>query len=121
MINDGNYYLLAYQGKRLGSWRVDRIKEVTPTGEPRDCDEEFKALDLSNYAQCNFGMMINTKKLRVKLLCDKGLLDTMVDRFGTKGVIYTWVDEECWDNDSDHLSWFYVDYWTFLPTLKDNL
>lgn len=35
--------------------------------------------------------------------------------------IYTWVDEECWDNDSDHLSWFYVDYWTFLPTLKDNL
>lgn len=35
--------------------------------------------------------------------------------------IYTWVDEECWDNDSDHLSWFYVDYWTFMPTLKDNL
>lgn len=35
--------------------------------------------------------------------------------------IYTWVDEECWDKDSDHLSWFYVDYWTFMPKLKDNL
>ena len=93
MINDGNYYLLAYQGKRLGSWRVDRIKEVTPTGEPRDCDELFKTLDLQNYEQCNFGMMINTKKARVKLLCDKNLLDTMLDRFGTKGVPYAWIDE----------------------------
>lgn len=35
--------------------------------------------------------------------------------------IYTWVDEECWDKDSDHMSWFYVDYWTFMPKLKDNL
>ena len=94
MINDGNYYLLAYNGKRLGSWRVDRIKEVTPTGEPRDCDEEFKALDLSNYAQCNFGMMVNTKKVRVKFNCEVGLLDTMLDRFGTKGVFYAWIDDE---------------------------
>ena len=94
MINDGNYYLLAYNGKRLGAWRVDRIKEVTPTGEPRDCDKEFKALDLSNYSQCNFGMMINTKKMRVKFICDGGLLDTMLDRFGTKGVFYNWVDED---------------------------
>ena len=94
MINDGNYYLLAYNGKRLGSWRVDRIKEVTPTGEPRDCDEEFKAQDLSNYAQCNFGMMINTKKVRVKFICEVGLLDTMLDRFGTKGVFYAWIDDE---------------------------
>lgn len=94
MINDGNYYLLGYQGKRLGSWRVDRIKEVTPTGEPRECDEEFATLDLSNYAQCNFGMMINTKRMRVKFRCYKNLLDTMLDRFGTKGVFYEWIDEK---------------------------
>ena len=94
MINDGYYYLLAYHNRRLGAWRVDRMKEVTPTGEPRDCEEEFKALDLSNYAQCNFGMMINTKKKRVKLICEKGLLDTMVDRFGTTKAIYNWIDED---------------------------
>ena len=94
MINDGNYYLLAYNGKRLSSWRVDRIKEVVPIGEPRECEEEFKALDLSNYAQCNFGMMINTKKERVMLRCSKDLLDTMLDRFGTKGTIYNWIDED---------------------------
>lgn len=38
-----------------------------------------------------------------------------------KYFIYTWVDEECWDNDSDHMSWFYIDYWTFMPKLKDNI
>lgn len=38
-----------------------------------------------------------------------------------KYFIYTWVDEECWDNDSDHMSWFYIDYWTFIPKLKDNI
>ena len=35
--------------------------------------------------------------------------------------VYTWADEECWDKDSDHLAWDYVDYWTFMPTLKDNI
>ena len=38
-----------------------------------------------------------------------------------KYFIYTWVDEECWDKDSDHMSWFYVDYWTFMPKLKDKI
>ena len=94
MINDGYYYLLAYHGKRLGTWRVDRMKSVTPTGEPRDCDDEFAALDLSNYAHCNFGMMINTKKVRVELHCRKSLLDTMMDRFGTKGIYYGWLDDD---------------------------
>ena len=35
--------------------------------------------------------------------------------------VYTWVDEECWDKDSDHMAWNYVDYWTFMPKLKDNI
>ncbi|MBR4549485.1 MAG: hypothetical protein IKO83_06165 [Oscillospiraceae bacterium] len=45
-------------------------------------------------AQCNFGMMINTKKQRVKLICEGSLLDTMLDRFGTTGVYCGWIDEE---------------------------
>ena len=92
MINDGYYYLLAYNGNRLGSWRVDRMKSVVLTGEARDHDEDFAALDLGDYAQCNFGMMINTKKVRVLLHCDGSLLDTIVDRFGTK-LPYAWIDE----------------------------
>ena len=31
---------------------------------------------------------------RVKFICEVGLLDTMLDRFGTKGVFYAWIDDE---------------------------
>lgn len=93
MINEGFYYLLAYHGKSIGFWRVDRMKSVKLTGEPRDCDEEYSELDLQDYAQRNFGMMINAKKMRVTLLCHKNLLDTMLDRFGKKNIRYIWVDK----------------------------
>lgn len=93
MINDGYYYLLAYHGKAIGFWRVDRMKSVSLTGEPRDRDEEFSRLDLRDYAQCSFGMIINANKVRVTLLCRKSLLDTMLDRFGRKNIRYLWVDE----------------------------
>jgi len=32
--------------------------------------------------------------VRVKFICEVGLLDTMLDRFGTKGVFYAWIDDE---------------------------
>ena len=38
--------------------------------------------------------MLNAKKRRVKLICDGSMLDTIVDRFGTKGVPYAWIDEK---------------------------
>jgi hypothetical protein len=94
MMNDGYYYLLAYQGKRLSTFRVDRMKSVNLTGEPRDCEEEFSFVDLQDYANSNFGMMINTKKVRVTLKCKSALLDTMIDRFGTKGIHYTALDDK---------------------------
>ena len=101
MINDGNYYLLGYQGKRLSAYRVDRMKSVTPTGEPRDCEGEFESVDLHDYARCTFGMMLNTKKVRVTLLCKNNLLDTMLDRFGTKKISYTMVDDKYFSFDPE--------------------
>lgn len=35
-----------------------------------------------------------SKILIVKLICEGSLLDTMIDRFGTKGVYFGWIDEE---------------------------
>lgn len=109
MINDGNYYLLAYQGKRLGAYRVDRMKTVTLTGEPRDCEEEFDALDLQDYARRTFGMMLNTKKVRVTLLCKNHLLDTMLDRFGTRKITYMMEDDKhfSFDPEIEHCHQFY--------------
>lgn len=89
LINDGNYYLLAYSDKDedVRTYRVDRIKDVRTTGEPRDGEEEFKAIDTKNYAQRLFGMF-NGKRVRPTLRFTNDLLDTAIDRFGIKDVQY---------------------------------
>lgn len=94
LINDGNYYLLAFDdwSKEMRTYRVDRMKEVTPTGQPRDGEEDFRNLDLTNYTQRVFGMF-GGKKRRLTIRFINPLLDTVIDRFGTKGVSYSKLDE----------------------------
>lgn len=94
LINDGNYYLLAFDdwSKEMRTYRVDRMKEVTPTGQPRDGEEDFRNLDLTNYTQRVFGMF-GGKKRRLTIRFINPLLDTTIDRFGTKGVSYSKLDE----------------------------
>lgn len=94
LINDGNYYLLAFDdwSKEMRTYRVDRMKEVTPTGQPRDGEEDFRNLDLTNYTQRVFGMF-GGKKRRLTIRFINPLLDTAIDRFGTKGVSYSKLDE----------------------------
>lgn len=94
LINDGNYYLLAYDSnaEEIRTYRVDRMKEVTCTGAPREGDDEFRALDLTNYTQRVFGMF-GGKKRKLTIRFINPLLDTVIDRFGTKGVAYSKLDE----------------------------
>lgn len=93
-INDGNYYLLAYDdySKDLRTYRVDRMKDVKPTGAPREGAEAFSAIDLKTYTQRIFGMF-GGKQERVQIRFINPLLDAVVDRFGTKGIVYSKVDE----------------------------
>ena len=53
LINDGNYYLLAFDdySKKMRTYRVDRMRDIRFTGEPRDGDEEFKQIDLKTYTK----------------------------------------------------------------------
>ena len=53
LINDGNYYLLAYDDRyqEMRTYRVDRMKDIRFTGEPRDGEEEFKQIDLRTYTK----------------------------------------------------------------------
>lgn len=90
LINDGNYYLLAYVDEKQGikTFRVDRIKNVTLLDEPREGIKAFAALNLKTFTQSHFGMFSGEKE-RVSLRCIPPLLDTMIDRFGTKGVEYS--------------------------------
>ncbi len=53
IINEGNYYLLAFddRSQSMRTYRVDRMKDVDRTGEPRDGEEVFAAVDINNYTQ----------------------------------------------------------------------
>lgn len=95
LINEGNYYLLAYdEKKRDRTYRVDRMSDVRTTGEARDAEDEFRliAKDFENYTQRVFSMY-GGKRVRVTLRFITQRLDTVVDRFGTKDVHYTKVDD----------------------------
>lgn len=84
MINDGNYYLLAVDdnSKKMRTYRVDRMKNVSLTGEEREGDEEFRKIDIRTYAQRTF-FMYEGKQEHVQMQFITPLLDTVVERFGT--------------------------------------
>ena len=94
LINDGNYYLLAFDdySQDLRTYRVDRMKDVRPTGEKREGAAAFTAIDLKTYTQRVFGMF-GGKQESVQMRFINPLLDAVVDRFGTKGIIYSKVDD----------------------------
>lgn len=94
LINDGNYYMLAYDDKAqdMRTYRVDRMKDIRTTGEARDGEKEYKGIDLKNYTQRVFGMF-GGKRVRLTLRFINPLLDTVIDRFGTKDVRYEKRDE----------------------------
>lgn len=76
----------------IKTFRVDRIKNVTLLDEPREGTKAFAALNLKTFTQSHFGMF-SGEKSRVSLRCIPLLLDTMIDRFGTKGVEYSRADD----------------------------
>ena len=63
------------------------------TGEPRDGEEAFAAVDIKNYTQRVFGMF-GGKRVPLTLLFDICLLDTVIDRFGKKDLHYEKADDE---------------------------
>lgn len=94
IINDGNYYLLAYDGKRkaIMTYRVDRMKDVELTGEPREGDEAFASIDIQSFVQRTISMY-SGKQERVTIRFVMSLLDTAIEQFGTKNVRYKKTDE----------------------------
>ena len=95
IINDANYYLLAFSDKyqEIRIFRVDRMKAVTELDEHVEGENEFLKMDISTFTRRTFGMFSGERKgltLRFITL----LLDTVIDRFGTKGVQYRSVDKD---------------------------
>ena len=95
LINDGNYYLLGFDDKyhKMMTYRVDRMKKVGLTGEAREGEEAAAQIDIKSFAQRTFSMF-SGKLQHVGIQFRSELLDTAVDKFGTKNVKYTKVDDE---------------------------
>ena len=94
LINDGNYYLLAFDGtQEMRTYRVDRMKDVAATGEPREGEKEFYSIDLKNYTRRVFSMY-GGRTESVKLRFINPLLDTAIERFGTTSASYKKVDDK---------------------------
>ena len=93
IINDGYYYVLAWDGKknRTITYRLDRMKCVEVENEPREGNLEFSKINMETYTQEHFGMFSGEKK-RVSLRFTNNLLDTMVDRFGTGADVSYYAD-----------------------------
>ena len=90
LINDGNYYLLAFDdyAQDMRTYRVDRMKNVRFTGEPREGAEAFATIDLKSYTKRVFSMF-GGKQERVVIRFINPLLDAVVDRFGNdKGSVW---------------------------------
>lgn len=96
VIDAGNYYLLAFDNinQKRRTFRVDRMKNVCFVDEPREGAEAFANLDVETFMQRTFSMY-SGERTRVKMrFITKKLLNTVIDRFGRRGVIYEKVDDD---------------------------
>ena len=89
LINDGNYYLLAFDDRyqEIRRYRVDRMKEVKAIDEPREGAKVFAELDMESYTRRVFSMF-GGKQKRVSIRFINQLLDTAIERFGTSPDVF---------------------------------
>ena len=94
IINDANYYMLAFSDEfqEMRTYRVDRMKEVSELKEGIDGEHEFLTMDFNTFTQRTFGMFSGDRK-SVTMRFINPLLDTVIDRFGTRGVRYSKADD----------------------------
>ena len=68
------------------------MKDVTELKDGIDGEHEFLTMDFNTFTQRTFGMFSGERK-NVTLRFINPLLDTVIDRFGTKGVSYRKADD----------------------------
>lgn len=92
--DDENYYLVGYDSNvgQMRHYRVDKMVHIQMSEEKREGKEDFKRLDMADYAKKSFGMF-GGREQEVKLLVENRLAGVMIDRFG-KDVILIPADEE---------------------------
>lgn len=86
--NGDYYYVVGYSEKHgnIGSFRVDRIAD-TPRILKDDAVPMPDDFNLSEFLKTTF-RMFNRKVETVELICENGVIDSIIDRFGEEVRIY---------------------------------
>lgn len=81
--DDENYYLIAYDAAfgQLRHYRVDKMKNIVITDEPREGEEVLKNFDPTIYTNRLFGMY-GGETARVTLEGENAKVGLVIDRFG---------------------------------------
>lgn len=95
LINEGNYYLLAYDSKKQDTvtFRIDRMKGTDIEDDQREGHEVFAEIDMSTYTQRVFSMFGGEEK-RVSIRFQNHLLDSAIEKFGTGKDVFYMVDDK---------------------------
>ncbi len=84
-VSDENYYLISHCPKHenLTHFRVDRMTGIRELDERADSVEKImgKGFSIGAYAKKVFSMYAG-ESVRVNLICDEGLINAVIDRFG---------------------------------------
>ena len=81
--DDENYYMIGYDhdAEKIKHYRVDKMLNAKISDKSRDGKEQFKKLNLADYAKKSFGMF-GGKEQTVKLHVNNELAGVIIDRFG---------------------------------------
>ncbi|MBQ8304194.1 MAG: WYL domain-containing protein [Clostridia bacterium] len=102
---DDSYYLVCNNEKydNLMNLRLDRMRSVTLTDEPfrhfSEVSEYKDSFDIADYAAKSFNMFCG-EPTKIKLRCERELLEQAIDRFGEDIFIYN-VQENTFDFDAN--------------------
>ena len=97
VLSNGNHYLIGYDDTyhQIKPYRIDRMDDVKPKDEPREGEEKFKRMGISDYAKQTFGMFIGGKADRITIQFDTALLDAILERFPkAPDTVYTKADDK---------------------------
>ncbi len=93
--DDENYYMLGYDAAagKMKHYRVDRMKNVSATENPRLGKEKFAKVDISSYKKRVFNMYHGDEKT-VEIRFTNNLVGVVLDRFGKDTAIIKEKDGE---------------------------
>lgn len=87
--NEEKYYLIAYDAEAdlIKNYRVDKIKDINVTEEPRIILEKDKKFDVAEYCNRAFGMYSGENET-IAVQFPNRLIGVVIDRFGKDVNIY---------------------------------